>query len=350
MHRPILLPDNRVPVYYEGGEGIDRFRSVPGERRGPEDWVASLCKLPPSIGSVGSANAGLSTTADGIALVHLVDADPVGWLGEVLAGRYGGGSGLLVKLLDAGERLPVHCHPTRAFGGDHLGSLFGKTEGWIIMDAAPGSKVWLGMSDDIDRATLRHWIEYQDATSMLAAMNEIEVGVGQVVFVPAGIPHAIGPGVMLTELQEPTAFSVLAEYEAFNVGETEATLGLGWDIALDCFDLSGYSGARLAALFAERVELSVTTGGTVSDLFPPAAEEFFSARLVRCSGVVELPEPGFAVMVVTDGLGSLRWDGGTENVKRGETWVVPYGAGAVSFSGDVEAIVCLPPSTDRILT
>ena len=109
---------------------------MPGESRGPEDWVASLCKLPPSIGSVGSANAGLSTTAGGTALVDLADADPVGWLGEALAVRYGGDSGLLVKLLDAGERLPVHCHLTRAFGSDHLGSLVGKTEGWIIMDAA----------------------------------------------------------------------------------------------------------------------------------------------------------------------------------------------------------------------
>lgn len=338
------MPDNRVPVYYEGGAGIDRFRAIPGDRRGPEDWVASLCRLPVSIESVGSTIAGLSTTVDGIALVDLVGSDPVGWLGKMLAVRYGGDSGLLVKLLDSGERLPVHCHPTRAFGRDHLGSLFGKTEGWIIMDAAPGSRVWLGMSDDIDRATLRRWIERQDAASMLAAMNEIEVGVGQVVFVPAGIPHAIGPGVMLTELQEPTAFSVLAEYEAFSVGEVRATLGLGWDIALDCFDLSGYRGARLAALFADPVELTATTGGIVSDLFPSAAEEFFSARLVRCSGVVTMPEPTFAVVVVTDGAGSLRWEGGTEDVMRGETWVVPFGAGAIGFSGDVDAIVCLPPS------
>lgn len=340
------MPDNRVPVYYAGGEAIDRFRAEPGRRRGPEDWVASMCTLPPGIGSARHDGAGLSTTADGTALIDLVHADPVGWLGSVLAARFGGDSGLLVKLLDAGERLPVHCHPTRAFGGDHLGSLFGKTEGWIIMDAVPGARVWLGMSDDIDRATLRDWIERQDATSMLAAMNEIEVAVGQVVFVPAGLPHTIGPGVMLTELQEPTAFSVLAEYEAFDVTEAQATLGFGWDVALDCFDLSGYGRDRLSALFPDSVEQSATTGGAVFDLFPPAAEEFFSARLVRCSGVVELPDPSFSVVVVIDGSGSLCWDDGAATVTRGETWVVPHGAGTTSFSGDIEAIVCLPPSSE----
>jgi mannose-6-phosphate isomerase len=347
VHRPIRLPDNRVPVYYEGGEGIDRFRVEPGDRRGPEDWVASLCRLPSGMGSSDAVDAGLSTTTDGTALVDLVNDDPVGWLGAELAARFDGDSGLLVKLLDAGERLPVHCHPTRAFGASHLGSLFGKTEGWFIMDAVPGATVWLGMSEDIDHVTLRRWIERQDATSMLAAMNKVGVEVGQAIYVPAGLPHAIGPGVMLTELQEPTAYSVLAEYEAFNVGEAQATLGLGWDVALECFDLSGYGRDRLAELFSDRVELTATVGGTVFDLFPPAAGEFFSALLVRCSGAVEISDATFAVIVVNDGSGSLRWDGGVEDVRRGETWVVPYDAGATSFVGEVEAIVCLPPSADR---
>ncbi|MDW3213858.1 MAG: class I mannose-6-phosphate isomerase [Ilumatobacteraceae bacterium] len=347
MPRPILLPDNRVPVYYQGGEGIDRFRAVPGERRGPEDWVASLCTLPPRVGATDSGDAGLSVTADGVVLADLIAADPVGWLGEGLAERFGDDSGLLVKLLDAGERLPVHCHPTRTFGADHLGSLFGKTEGWIILDAEPGSRVWLGLSDDIDRATLRRWIDHQDAMSMLAAMNEVEVGAGQVVYVPAGVPHAIGPGILLTELQEPTAFSVLAEHAAFGVGADQATLGLGWDVAIDCFDLSGYGGERLAALFAEPVELAASTGGIVSNLFPTAAEQFFSARLVQCFRDVDLPWPSFAVVVVTGGVGSLCCDAGADPIRRGETWVVPHGVGPASFRGDVEAIVCLPPSTDR---
>ena len=66
---------------------------------------------------------------------------------------------------------------------------------------------------------------------MLAAMNVVTAQAGQVVFVPAGLPHTIGPGVMLTELQEPTSFSVLAEHAAFGVSEDVATLGLGWDLA-----------------------------------------------------------------------------------------------------------------------
>jgi hypothetical protein len=49
------------------------------------------------------------------------------------------------------------------------------------------------------------------------------------------------------------------------------------------------------------------------------------------------------VLIVTGGAGTLGWSEGVTALRRGETWVVPYGAGPVAFSGEVEAIVCLPP-------
>jgi mannose-6-phosphate isomerase len=344
VHGPRKLPDNRVPVYYKGGDGIDRFRVEPGGRSGPEDWVGSLTRLPRSMLGAGvSQDTGVSMTSESESLRDLVDRDPHGWLGRNLCERFGGESGLLVKLLDAGERLPVHCHPTRSFAAKNLDSVFGKTEGWVIMDATPGAKVWLGLSEDIDRATLRRWIEAHDVAVMLSAMNEFDVERGQVYFVKAGLPHSIGPGVTLTELQEPTSFSVLAEYENFGVTEDQATLGLGWEVALSCFDLGGYRGDRISELVPAPLELSRQAGGTVFDLFPPEASTFFSGRLVRCSERVELDEPSFAVVVVTHGAGQLGWAGGSEPVRGGETWVVPFAAGPLSFTGSVEALVCLPP-------
>ena len=147
--RPFQLGDNRVPVYYAGGDNIDDFRGAPGERSGPEDWVGSTSALPAAIlGSDFPADTGVSRLPHGESLRDAVSADPVGWLGPEHAAALGGDTALLVKLLDAGERLPVHCHPTRPFARRHLDSFFGKTEGWIIMRSAPGAGVWLGMRDD----------------------------------------------------------------------------------------------------------------------------------------------------------------------------------------------------------
>ncbi|BCB77974.1 class I mannose-6-phosphate isomerase [Phytohabitans flavus] len=339
MTAPLVLGDNRVPVYYAGGAGIDAFRGTAGTT-GPEDWVGSLTALPAAILPPGHpADTGVSRTERG-SLRELVAADPVGWLGERLAGAYGGESGLLVKLLDAGERLPVHCHPSRAFARAHLGSLFGKTEGWIVLAATGDARVWLGLRDRADRADLRRWIADQDTTAMLAAMNELTVRPGQVLYVPAGLPHAIGPGVMITELQEPTSFSVLADHTAFGLDAGAATLGLGWDLALSCFDLDGYAG-RLDELLPARRSLPGVPG--VHSLFGPAADEYFRAWLVECTGAVTLPEAGFAVVVVTGGEGELRWSGGSMPVARGRTLVVPAAAGPLEFRGEVAAIVCRPP-------
>jgi mannose-6-phosphate isomerase len=177
---------------------------------------------------------------------------------------------------------------------------------------------------------------------MLAAMNHFAVEPGDVVYVPAGLPHAIGPGVMLTELQEPTSFSVLAEHVAFGLDDDQATLGLGWDVAIDCFDLRGY-GRRLDEVLLPAAAGSVG-GDAVRRLFPERADGFFRAELASCQGVLALGDAGFAVLVVAGGRGDVHWDGGVDAIAEGQTWVVPHGAGPLSFSAaELHVIVCRPP-------
>ena len=340
---PLLLGDNRVPVYYAGGRNISVFRGLGEQATGPEDWVGSLTALPAAMLPVDAPpDTGVSRTAAG-SLRELVAADPVGWLGPDLAAAYGGESGLLVKLLDAGERLPVHCHPSRGFASRHLGSVFGKTEGWIIMQADPGARVWLGMREGLSQNALRRLVDAADVQGMLAAMNEIEISAGDVVYVPAGLPHAIGPGVMLTELQEPTSFSVLADHAAFGVDSQAATLGMGWELALTCFDLDGYAD-RLAELLPIPRPLSELPGGRILDVFPTQAQEFFRALLVDVTGTLTLPVTSFAVLVITDGAGELGSPLNPLRCRRGQTVVVPYDAGPLEVRGPVRFIACLPPS------
>jgi len=344
---PLELADNRVPVYYAGGRNISEFRGLPPGADGPEDWVGSQVPLPPAIlGPDADPRTGISVLPDGRRIADAIAAAPQEWLGSELADAYDGSTALLVKLLDAGERLPVHCHPSRDFARRSLGSVFGKTEGWVIMRASPGAAVWIGMQDGVDFADMRRWIDGQDADAMLAAMMRLPVEPGMVVYVPAGAPHAIGPGVMLTELQEPTSFSVLAEHEPFGVDADAATLGLGWDAALSCFDLSAFADRRDTVLPAPRT-LVASPNGSVSSLFSSAADAYFRAWRVRSTGPVELPEPSFAVLVVVSGAGTLAWDGGRMPVRAGQTFVVPFAAGTLTIDGDADVIACLPPVVDH---
>jgi mannose-6-phosphate isomerase len=331
------MADNRMAMFYAGGERIDRFRGLATPALGPEDWVASVTQLPGA-----TPGTGVSWLPDGTSLRVAVDSNPVGWLGAPLATRWGGSTGVLVKLLDAGERLPVHCHPSRPFAAAHLASPFGKTEGWVVLDDAPGGEVWLGWSEEVSVERLRGWIEAQDAEAMLAVMNRFPAGPGDVFLVPAGVPHAIGPGVMITELQEPTAFSILAEHGRFGLDADGATLGMGWDVALGAFDLTSWAGERAGALRPRSAVLRDDADARVKRLFAESTGEFFQALRVRVFGRYEAPA-GFAVLVIEAGAGELGWEDGTTQVRKGETWVVPHGAGPLTLSGDVRLLVCLPP-------
>lgn len=341
--RPHRMANNRVPVYYAGGEHIDRFRGEVAPVQGPEDWVGSMTAFPPRFLPPGEPlESGISHLPDGTLLRAAVLADPTGWLGPELSRAWDGEAGLLVKLLDAGERLPVHAHPSRPFAATHLRSPFGKTEGWIVMDDAPGGEVWLGFREDVSVDQLARWVETQAIDEMLAAMNRLPTRLGGVFYVPAGVPHAIGPGVMITELQEPTSFSILAEYAPFGLDADQATLGLGWTTALEAFDRSAYGLDRLGLLMPGPAVIRDDDQARVVRLFDVAAGQFFQALRCAVRGSYELPA-SFSVLVIESGEGQLGTLGEAIPIHAGETWVVPYGAGVVRVSGDVGLLVCLPP-------
>ena len=155
---PVMLPPNPVFRFYRGGDGIDVVRGLdPGTGPGaPEDWVGSTTT------SFGHDHEGLATLPDGRVLRDVIAADPIGYLGEAHVERFGATSGVLVKLLDAGERLAVHFHPGREFARAELGSPFGKTEAWIILRAEPGAQMHLGLRAPVDIATLKRWVREQD--------------------------------------------------------------------------------------------------------------------------------------------------------------------------------------------
>jgi mannose-6-phosphate isomerase len=321
----ITLPPNGIPRFYRGGPAIAELRGIELGDRVPEEWIASTTTV------FGETDLGLSRLADGELLRDVIAADPEAWLGPAHVERFGADPALLVKLLDAGERLPVHVHPDGPFAREHLGTKFGKTEAWIVVAAEPGAQVHLGFRESVSEETLRTWVAGQDGEAMLAALNPIDVFAGDAVFVPAGSAHAIGEGLLIVELQEPSDMSVLLEWDGFGIeDEDEATLGLGWDTALACVDRSAGDGSQ---------PRGPSPQGAIAELLPPAASPFFTAqRVAPGGGAVELAQ-GFAVIVVTEGAGRIA----ELDVERGAALLMPHATGAVTAEGELTAIVCRPP-------
>ena len=334
--RPVVLPPNQFPHFYRGGDAITRLRGLSaGASNTPEDWVASTTTR------FGEDRQGLSVLPDGRTLRDVIAADPTGWLGPDHVAAFGPELNLLVKLLDAGQRLVIHAHPDQDFAARHLGCAHGKTEAWIVLDTAdPQPVVYLGFREPVPADTIKRWVDEQDVDAMLGALNAVPVSPGDAILVPAGLPHAIGPGVLIVELQEPTDFSVLLEWRGFDLdGPAVGHLGLGFDLALQCLDGSGWPTGRLA-----RLRGPVDVGTVRTPLLPAAADPYFRAERVR--GGARL-EASVGVLVVTGGAGVLRTQAGEVPLCRGQTAIVPYGAGATVVDGDLELIRCLPPDPAR---
>jgi mannose-6-phosphate isomerase len=339
---PILLEPNQPDLFYRGGESIALFRDRPlTSVYQPEDWIGSTTTL------FGSDH-GLSLLPDGTPVRAAISADPTSYLGKAHVETFGADSGLLVKLLDAGERLPVHLHPPRAFAAEHLDCNHGKTEAWIVIGTSvPNPEVHLGFREAVSAETVTNLVANQGQGDLLAALTAIPVQVGDVFFVPAGTPHSIGAGVFIVELQEPTDFSIMMEFARYGIdGEQRGSLGLGFEKALTCVDRTAWTAERIAA--AKGPGWNQVVRGDRVNVLPDAASDFFRAEAIRPgSGKVEL-EASFAILVVLDGAGTVTTSSGDElDIHRGHTVLMPHGAGTLTLSGNVTLIRCQPPTPDR---
>jgi mannose-6-phosphate isomerase len=296
--RPERLSPTPVYRFYRGGALIDRLRGEPEhDDEYPEDWL----------GSVVAANnpgrdepfPGLSRLERGPFLRDEIRKQPELW----------GTPNLLVKLLDPVERLPVHAHPDREFAWREVGSDYGKTEAWIVVATrAAQAEAWIGLRERVSRDQYRQWVDEQNTQALLESLNSLTVRTGDVIFVPAGVPHAIGAGALLVEVQEPSDLSIICEWQGFPIAPEDTHLGIGWDRALDALNL---------------------------DAFEPTLgmpeNEFFS--------VDDRAEPAgrFGVLLVLEGEGELAG----ERVRAGDAFVLPAACEPFETRGTFTVIRCL---------
>jgi mannose-6-phosphate isomerase len=323
--RPITLPPNQpADRFYAGGEAISAFRSgPPSAPHTPEDWVASTTEVR------GHEPDGLTRLPDGLLLRDAIAADPEGWLGADHVARWRSDVRLLVKLLDAGQRLPVHAHPDDAFAAAHVGTAHGKAEAWYILR---GGVVFLGLRDDVEPSRLLALVREQDTEALLGLLNAVEVAPRDSVLVPPGTLHAIGEGVLIAEVQQPEDLSILVDWRDFDLdGAADGHLGLGFELALEAVDTRALRDP----------ESLIRRGAERGSALVPQADGWF--RLDRVGGG-DTVAPGFAVVIGEQSDLDLITDGATTPIRTGTTLVVPAGAGTMRFVGDGVALVARPPA------
>jgi mannose-6-phosphate isomerase len=312
-----------TPVYKTvlwGGRRLARWRpELPAGAIG-ESWELADHPAGMSVVAAGPL-AGLSLRD----LVTRFGADLVG------GGFTGGAFPLMVKLIDATERLSVQVHPgdelARALGvGDN-----GKTECWVVLD--DGGELFVGARPGIDRAAFEQALARGQVEATLARH---EVRAGDCFFLAAGTVHALGAGCLVYELQQPSDVTFRV-HDWDRVGADGKPRPLHVDEALATIDFArDGAGPRRPPWHEEQ-------GGRRRTLVD--CPYFRLDELDLAAGETALPLSGTcAVLTVLGGGGEARTGGGSTRLAAGQTQLIPAAAGQCQLSseGALRLLVATP--------
>lgn len=310
------LSPNRVRRNYAGGALLDRIegRADPADGDRPEDWLASTTPaINRGMRDIAAEGIGRARGADGG--IHLV-TDLFARHGEHYLGarhlaRFGPRLGFLAKLLDSSMRLHTQVHPTRDFARERLGSPWGKLECYVILGVREGypADLRLGFQHPPTRAAWREIIATQDIARMDACFEPIPTRPGEVWLVPGGMVHALGAGLLLLEVMEPSDLVVRCEFEreGIVVPPEARYMGRDLDFCLDVFDYSAAPADAVRARCQLRPRVLADEPTHREELWVPAsATECFEVRRLLVRGPTRWRAAGVCrLLVVGRGRGRI---------------------------------------------
>ncbi len=344
LRQPLFFDKNRVYRSYIGGKLFSRFFGDDSEDDNyPEEWVAS---------TVEAINVGHEKPNEGLSMIEGTDIsfrELMERYPEQMCGPSGKFS-VLVKMLDSAIRLPLQVHPDPEFSETYLNSQFGKTEMWIVLETREDAAIYFGFRDAMTKEKLAEYVERSKTEKhvMDGVLNRHPVKKGEVYLVPSRCVHAIGAGCLILEVQEPTDFTIEPEYWCGDLirSEKQLYLGLGKDIALDCFDYSlcGEKSLEVARKIPKTISESENFKTEMLMSYEDTPCFQVKRHTIGCSTkwVAETP----AIYVVTDGTG-LIWSGsdGKRTLKKGDYFYLPYAAQGNCTIGSeerIEIVQCQP--------
>lgn len=310
-----MLPIKMRPVYRAGtltpwgGEGLrTRYnKDIPDPRTGEALEVSAI--------------KGLESVSDtGETLTDMLAGDPLRLTGKPEAGEFP----LLLKLLCADEPLSVQVHPDDAYARAHEGKL-GKSEAWVILGADENASILYGLNEGVTTDALRDALHAgADIEPMIARVPARE---GDVFYMPSGMVHAIGGGIILYEIQQSSDVTYrLWDYNRVNAKGEKRPLHIAQ--ALDVID---------PALRGLRAQLPPEGGNrTVTLLDVPA----FTLECVCVDGEYALAphHSGFRIITALKGL-LLSWQGDALELEAGESALLPAACPPVTLMGVGRALV-----------
>lgn len=355
---PLKLLSNRVWRTYTGGRLIDRWQ---GRRESdgpfPEEWIASITQARnPGLQGGYEGLSEVETPKHRLKLIDLIRSAPEALLGPKHVAAYGNDTGLLVKILDSAERLTIQVHPDPYTARKFFNSLYGKTEAWYVLGGREINNtkpyVLFGFKPHVTREKLRAFFEAQDTPAMVESLHKIYLETGQIFFIEGGMPHAIGPGCFLLEVQEPTDFTLRIEKttpDGKKIPEDLCHQGIGFENVFDCFHYQSYSYEEVLEswVYMPRI-IRQDSGGTVSALIDSRITRKFAVELIDVSTeLIFENRDSFSIIIVLSGMGTIDNGKGKLVIHQGEQLFLPFQMNSFSLHrldrNPFKLVRCWPP-------
>lgn len=346
---PIRLSSARAWRTYIGGSQIDAIHGITGSQDSqfPEEWIMSVVAAR-NAGREHITNEGMSYL-DGseISLKDFIEASPASVLGQNHFARVGATPGVLVKIIDAGERLTIQAHPTKERAMELFGSAFGKTECWHILGGrtinGEAPCIYMGFKEGVSREMWKDIFDRQDIPAMLGCLHRFEVSPGETYLICAGVPHAIGSGCLLVEIQEPTDYTVRTELvtpAGLRINDYQCHQGLGFDKMFDSFTYEGLSQEEAYKRWCIPAKVLEESDAFVRrEVIGYQETACFRMERYDISASCEMKADGtFCGLYILSGKGAMTDAAGTHAIAAGEQFFVPATSEAFIITAEGEPV------------
>jgi mannose-6-phosphate isomerase len=226
---------------------------------------------------------------------------------------------LLIKILDCADWLSIQVHPNDAQAVQLEGAgQLGKTEAWHLLEVQNGAELICGVKDGVSAAQLETAIR-KGTVREVAQYQTVQSG--ETVMMHAGTMHALGPGMLLYEVQQ-TSDITYRVYDWDRPASAGRTLHIEQSVAVTTTN---------RASVTPRLESGVLT-----------ACEYFVLEKIN-SSTQRQPQGSFHAITVTNGTAQLECAAKVWNLGRFESVIVPASAGVYSLTGEFEALLSRLP-------
>ena len=230
-------------------------------------------------------------------------------VGEAVYDKFGTEFPLLIKYIDANDKLSIQVHPDDELSKERHGA-FGKTEMWYVIQAEEGAELISGFNRTIDRDSYLIALQNGKLENLLQ-MDQVKAG--DVFFIPAGRVHGIGKGIVVAEIQQ-TSDVTYRIFDYNRVDDKGQARELHTELALDAINFKH---------FKESQTPYQESPGSPVELVKC---NYFTTNLLHLTKELErdfTKIDSFVIYLCFEGSYTLAWESESIQVQKGETVLVP---------------------------